>query len=123
MTLRSKVSVHLTQRALDDIFEVHGHSIRRWGRKTADRYITDIETALERLKVNPGLLATDNDIVPFFQFYQVNKHLLVCDSREQDVVVLTVLHSSMDIPTRLHELQPLLSTELQVLHEKLRRKR
>jgi len=49
----------------------------------------------------------------------VNRHVLVCDVQPASVVVLTVLHGSMDIPSRLAELVPQLSAEVALLHERL----
>jgi antitoxin ParD1/3/4 len=49
----------------------------------------------------------------------VNRHFLVCDLHGETVVVLTVLHSSMDLPTRLLELEPSLIAESQFLQARL----
>ncbi len=59
-------------------------------------------------------------------FYRVNKHLLVCDVSPNAVILLTVIHASRDIPSRLAELQPTLVNEVELLHRQLqdtRRKR
>jgi len=45
--------------------------------------------------------------------------VLACDYRERSNVVLTVIHASMDIPSRLAELEPTLAVEANFLHEKL----
>jgi len=52
----------------------------------------------------------------------VKKPLLVCDRQEKSIVVLTVFHSSMDIPSRMAELQPMLAAEVEILHRKLQGK-
>lgn len=112
--------LHLTQRALRDIEAIHEYSIERWGKRTADSYVDDIESALERLKENPDLLRPEPEFHSALRFYRVNKHLLVCDVQPESAVVLTVIHSSMDIPSRLAELQPTLAAEVEILHRKLR---
>jgi hypothetical protein len=43
----------------------------------------------------------------------------VCDVRPKTVIVLTLIHASRDIPSRLAETQPTLSAEVELLHRKL----
>jgi toxin ParE1/3/4 len=109
----------LTQRALSDLREIERFSIREWGRKTADRYLDDIEAALDRLRENPEILRLEPDFAPGLHFYRVKKHFLVCDCQDALIIVLTVIHTSMDLPARLLELEPRLATESQLLRAKL----
>lgn len=127
MSGQSSSRLLLTRRALRDIREIREYSTREWGKRTAEKYLDDLEAGLERLKSNPGLLRAEPDLHPALTFYLVNKHLIVCDvqaksgRRPKSIVVLTVLHASMDLPTRLAELQPTLAAEVEILHRKLRR--
>ncbi len=112
----------LTERALGDIRDIERYSVEHWGRKTADKYLGDIAAALDALCENPRILRLEPDFAPGLYFHRVRKHLLVCDLTGRRVTVLTVIHTSMDIPTRLAELEPRLIAEAQLLHEKLRSK-
>jgi hypothetical protein len=56
---------------------------------------------------------------PELQFHRVNKHWLVCDVAPRSIVVLTVIHASMDVPTRLAELVPQLAAEVALLRGQL----
>jgi toxin ParE1/3/4 len=113
--------VLLTERALADLRDIERYSIGQWGRKTAEKYLNDIELALDRLRENPGLLRLEPDFAPGLFFYRARKHVLVCDVQGQNLTVLTVIHTSMDLPARLAELEPRLTVEAQLLHKKLRR--
>ncbi len=78
-----------------------------------------------RFRENPGILRLEPNFAPGLYFYRVRKHFLVCDVRgqsaaRQTVTVLTVIHTSMDLPTRLAELEPRLVAEAEMLREKLR---
>ncbi|NUQ65778.1 MAG: type II toxin-antitoxin system RelE/ParE family toxin [Pirellulales bacterium] len=86
---------------------------------TAAKYIGRIESALDRIAENPDLLREEPQFAESLRFYRVEKHVLACDVQEELVYVLTVLHTSMDIPTRLARLQPQLLLEARLLHEKL----
>lgn len=118
---KASPKVLLTERALSDLREIETYSIQEWGRRTADKYLADIEAALSRIKEKPDLLRSEPGLHPQLTFYRVNKHLLVCDADSGAVLVLTVIHASRDIPSRLAELQPSLTAEVELLRSKLPR--
>lgn len=116
----AKATLFLTERAIADIRGIEQYSLEEWGKKTAEKYLDGISAALDRLKANPQLLRLEPEFATGLYFYHVNKHLLACDFDGSTVIVLTVVHSSMDIQTRLAELQPRLIAEAQILHARLR---
>jgi plasmid stabilization system protein ParE len=110
----------LTQRALRDISEIEAFSIEHWGKPAASRYLADLEQALVRLQEQPDLLRPEADFHSDLRFYRVHKHLLVCDVQPKAILLLTVIHDSRDIPSRLAELEPTLAAEVELLRDKLR---
>jgi len=112
--------VALARRALSDLREIERYSVKEWGRKTADKYLDDIAAALDRLSENPEILNIEPDLIPGLYFYRVRKHILVCDFQGEPVIVLTVIHTSMDLPARLMELEPRLVAESEILQARLR---
>jgi toxin ParE1/3/4 len=120
VTRRKRVCrVELTQRALADLREIERFSIEQWGRKAADRYLDEFAAALDRLQEQPELLRHEPDFAPGLYFYRVKRHFLVCDFQDDLVIVLTVIHSSMDLPARLLDLEPRLAAESQFLRSRL----
>jgi plasmid stabilization system protein ParE len=113
-----KTLVLLTQRALRDFADIEAYSIEQFGKRTANRYLSDLEAGLERIRDNPQLLRSEKGFHASLRFYSVNKHVFVCDVLSYAIFVLTVLHGSTDIPGRLHELAPTLSMEAELLHRK-----
>lgn len=122
MSRRAPSKLLLTRRALQDIQGIFDYSVERWGKRVAEKYLDDIESGLDRVKTQPALLRPEPDFHEALTFYRVNKHLLVCDARPESIVVLTVVHASLDIPARLAELQPTLAGEVELLHRRLRAK-
>jgi plasmid stabilization system protein ParE len=123
MSRRSGRNFLLTRRAVRDIKEILADSTERWGRQTAETYLDALQAGLDRLGENSGLLWPEPDFHESFMFYRVQQHLFVCDARPASLVVLAVVHSARDIPSRLAELQPSLITEVEMLHRKLESKR
>lgn len=119
MSSRSRIGLLLTQRALRDLREIQAYSHTEFGRKAADRYLDDLNEGLQRITGDPTLPIFVPDLHPALRFYRVRKHLLACDVQPKSIVVLAVIHASMDIPERLAELQPKLSQEVELLHRQL----
>ena len=107
----------IAQRALRDIAEIEAYSVAEWGTQSAARYIEDIEAALVRIQEQPDLLRPEEGFHPQLSFYRVKKHLFVCVRQPKAVFLLTVIHASRDIPSRLAELAPTLASETELLHE------
>jgi toxin ParE1/3/4 len=116
-----KNSVHLTERALADLREIEVHSIQQWGRQVSHRYLDDLQAGLDRIRENPEILRLEQLLAAGLYFYRVNKHILVCDLHESQIIVVAVIHTSMDIPSRLKELEPRLAEEVAMLQVKLMR--
>ena len=113
------IIVKLTDRAHYDLQEIERYSLQRWGRKTAHRYLEDIQTALSLLQENPDLLRHDSNISTPCKFYRVREHFLICTELEGLLVILTIKHGPMDLPSRILELEPALFQEAALLHQRL----
>ncbi len=115
----ASATVTLTQRALDDLRQIERFSISEWGRKAAKKYLDEIASGLDRLHVHPEILRLEPDFAPGLYFYRVKKHFLVCDFQGEAITILTIIHTQMDLPARLQELEPHLAAEVQFLQAKL----
>ncbi len=113
----------LTQRAISDLVEIEVYSVQQWGKRTAGKYLGAIESGLQLIRENPRILRSIEGLPAELKYYRVNKHQLICDVRPASIIVLTVIHGSMDLPERLGELLPGLVQEVSLLHDKLSLKR
>lgn len=114
--------VSLTRRAFRDLDGIERYSIERWGKAVAEGYLGDIQQGLNRLRENPRLLRTKDGISPHFSLYRVREHFLVCTLSADRIYVLTIKHGSMDLPSRLAELEPQLLQEAELLRRALGKK-
>lgn len=113
----------LTDHCIREIAAIERFSVSEWGRKVAKKYIQAFEDALSRIQADPRILSKEEQFHDKLRFYRVNKHILVCDLQDSQIVVLTVIHDSMDTPSRLADLEPTLATEIELLHRTLRDQR
>ena len=123
MSTRKSAAVHLTDRAIRDLQEVESYSAGVWGKRVAAKYMEELAAAFDRLADRPALLRLEPEFSSGLYFYRVGKHVLVCDAFDANVVVLTVLSTSMDLSTRLNELEPRLAAESKMLRTGLRKRR
>jgi len=107
---------------LCDIAGIESHSIQRFGKRVTAKYIIKLEAGVSRLSETPDLLRQETSFHESLKFYRVEQHLFVCETGiEGKIIILTLLHASMDIPSRLAELEPNLSLETEMLLKQLRR--
>jgi toxin ParE1/3/4 len=117
-----KPTVHLTVRALRDIVRIELYSLERFAKEVAAQYIGKLEAGIGRISDNAELLREESLFHESLKFYRIEQHLLVCETGIEDkIIILTLLHASMDIPSRLAELEPKLSIEAEMLVTQLRR--
>ncbi len=112
-------TLHLTKRAISDLLGIEAYSIEQWGKRAATKYLKEIEAGLQLIREDPGILRPLEGLPAPLRFCRVNKHFLVCDVVRESIVVLTVIHGSMDLPNRLGELVPQLAAEVAMLRHQL----
>ncbi len=116
-----KATVHLTDRALRDLAGIEALSAGQFGERVADRYLRKLEAGISRIAAQPDLLREEPSFHPTLRFYRVEKHLLVSETGiAGKIIILTLLHASIDIPSRLAELEPNLALEAALLLKRLR---
>lgn len=115
------IVLHMTQRSLRDLVAIEAYSVEQFGRRVANQYLDKLESGINRLKENPELLREEQPFHASLKFYRIEKHVLVCETGVRGkMIVLTILHGSMDIAARLAELEPALVIEVAVLLKKLK---
>ena len=115
-------NLQLSRRATLDIQYIESYSIEKWGEKVADEYLQSIEDALNLILENPTLLRSKPEVSDSLCFYRVRQHFLVCAIFEEIIFVLTVKHGAIDLPSRIAEIEPLLSQEAEMLYQAYRKK-
>ena len=112
--------IKLTNRVLNDLDEIERYSIDQFGDKVANKYLDDIETGMNLLQENSGLLQSIEGFSGKLKFYRVRNHFLICAEIKTDILVVTIKHVQMDIINNLSELEPSLSIEVDLYSQKLK---
>jgi plasmid stabilization system protein ParE len=112
----------ITRRALRDLADIDAYSVQSFGQQIADEYMADIDRALSLIAETPRLLRPRPEFSKHLSFYRVRRHLLVCDATDEAIHILTVIHSSMNLPDRIAELEPDLAREVELMRRRWRSK-
>lgn len=114
-----KAKVFLTDRAIQDLLEIEAYSIEKWGKATAERYLDSVDNFFALVEAQPGILLP----IPLIEnllTHSVEKHVVVCTKWNDDVLVLTIVHSSRELITHIDRLLPTLKSEVELLKKRLR---
>jgi plasmid stabilization system protein ParE len=107
----------VTRQAARMLRDIHKHSLKQWGQKTADAYLADLYAAMKQAATKPekGQLRAHR-AVPFLMV-PARQHFIVYDRLEKDIVILTLLHQRRDIERVLSEGEPSFLMEIERLRK------
>lgn len=111
----------LLRQAAFDIDEILQDSTKRWGEKVANEYVMHFDDALQRLAEHRHLLRTFEGSEVLY-YYPVGKHSLFCTICDDTIYVLTVKYGGMNLERVIHDLEPMLLSEVEIMQGKLQRK-
>ena len=91
----------LSARAAGDIAGIADYTIERFGVDQARRYRDGLETCFSALAANPLLGRTAEELAPDLRRFEHGSHVVFYEPREGSVLIVRVLHESMDAPSHL----------------------
>lgn len=88
-------TVRLSIRARSDLHKIGHFTQDKWGEKQADKYLSDLELALERLARYPLLGRPAGGRDPLRYRMEHGSHVVFYKQVEDGIFVLRLLHKSM----------------------------
>ena len=119
MAKARKTKVFLTERAIADLLDIEAYSTEKWGKATAERYVDAFDNFFALVEAQPGILLA-TPVIESLLTHSVEKHVVVCTKWNEDVLVLTIVHSSRELITHVDRLLPTLKSEVELLKKRLR---
>lgn len=85
------------------------YTFEQWGEAQADRYIDGLHAQLVAVIENPVLLRKlPGSVIKGVRFFRYERHYIFVKAAQTDtpapLYVLSILHDSMDVPSRLEHL-------------------
>jgi len=94
-------SWRVSRKAQQDIRDIGRYTQDRWGSDQRRSYLSGLAECFERLAEMPTLAAERREFDPPVRIHRYGSHLVVYLTDRDGVLVLRVLHESMDVPSRL----------------------
>ena len=91
----------LTSRAEADFAEIADYTIATFGVEQARRYFTEFEACLEALAENPRLGRRAERLAPNLRRFEHRAHVIFYVEDQNRVLVVRILHASMDAARHL----------------------
>ena len=84
-----------------DLKGIGRYTYRAWGREQARKYLRALHLKIRRLAANPNLGVMRDDVGEGYRSAPVGHHLVFYRTVGDDIVVVRVLHESMDVQRHL----------------------
>jgi len=95
------LKIRYTEFADQDLFAIYIYTHKTWGAAQAQKYTTQLKTAIERLAQEPSRIGTvdRSALYPGSRSYLAKSHLVFYRVVDEHLEILRILHSRMDIPS------------------------
>ena len=91
----------LSPAAQADMSDIWDFTVERWGQEQAERYVTRLRDTLTELAAGRRSSRTADDIVPGYRSCIAGSHIAYFRIKANDLIVIRILHQSMDPNTQL----------------------
>lgn len=91
----------VSRKAQADIRDIGRYTQERWGGEQRRLYLTGLETRFKSLSDNPLLSAQRREFDPPVRIHRYERHLIVYTETNGDILIIRVLHVSMNVPVQL----------------------
>lgn len=91
----------VSKAANSDIRSIARYTQDMWGRDQRRRYLDGLNEKFEVLATMPEMAAERRDFRPPVRIHHYEKHLIIYVINDSGILVVRVLHQSMDVPTQL----------------------
>jgi toxin ParE1/3/4 len=91
----------LTPRARADLKSIWTYSVDRWNAEQADRYVGVIHRAMAIVAADPQRGRSYDHVRAGYFMYSAGSHIIFFKRRSDGIVVIRILHQSMDYQRHL----------------------
>jgi len=89
------MGLRFSRRAEDDLFDIGVHTLRNWGEKQADRYLTELEECCGRLANEPALGRACDHICRGLRRMECGSHVVFYRLEKKGILISRILHQRM----------------------------
>jgi toxin ParE1/3/4 len=90
-------NIKLRPKAENDLADIYVYSAKEWGSAQADAYLQSIDDAFQQLNQYPKLGRDYGLVRPNVRAYDINSHVILYKKIQSGIVIIRILHGSMDV--------------------------
>ncbi|WP_409526046.1 type II toxin-antitoxin system RelE/ParE family toxin [Nitrincola sp. MINF-07-Sa-05] len=92
----------LTAAARKDVINIGRFTAEKWGKRQRDKYLKQLDDAFKLLARQPDIGRDADDIKPRYKTFNQGSHIIFYRAgTESRIVVIRILHNSMDVDQHL----------------------
>ncbi|MGM0423010.1 MAG: type II toxin-antitoxin system RelE/ParE family toxin [Pseudomonadota bacterium] len=91
----------LSQKAVQDLYEIGQYTQEHWGKDQRIAYFDRMNRAFSRLAKTPERGRSAQHIRAGYHCYPVEKHIIFYQIKDDTILIIRILHQSMDLPRHL----------------------
>lgn len=92
----------LTTAARKDLINIGRFTTEKWGKRQRDKYLKQFDDAFKLLSRQPEIGRDADDIKPGYKKFSQGSHIIFYRAgTESHIVVIRILHNSMDVEQHL----------------------
>ncbi len=95
------LKIYKQNKAEQDLIKIWLYSCENWGITQADKYLDEIEKALNIIANNPQIGVSIDSILNGCIKYQINEHIIFYKINQSTIQVIRVLSNDMDYKQHL----------------------
>ena len=96
MSVGKSKPYRFTPAALQDLEDIWEFSARRWSPAQADKYLTRMVGAFERIAANPHMVRSRREYTPPVRIYRYESHVIIFMDQTDHIAIIRVRHGSED---------------------------
>jgi toxin ParE1/3/4 len=85
-----------TPAAVQDLEDIWEFSAQRWSPVQADKYLTRMVSAFERIAANPRMVRERREYTPPVRVYRYESHVIIFMDEADHIAIIRVRHGSED---------------------------
>lgn len=86
----------LSPLAEKDLEEIWFYTFKTWGKKQANLYLSEFESAFTSLASNPLQAVACDEIRAGYRYWSLNKHLIFFKINKDNIEIIRILHNKMN---------------------------
>ena len=86
----------ISPKADEDIYDIKKYSLEFFGAPRTKLYLTKIRSCLKTILKNPNIGTSSNNFLTGLRFYKVGSHLIFYKKKNNKIIVIRILHKSMN---------------------------